>query len=81
MNKVEIEKNIPVPEMSRSSGPLQRVLLQLEKGDSFVVTGITEVSRYRMAFSYMKLRNPEYKNYLFTTRSIGNNQWRLWRIQ
>ena len=69
--KPKIEKNIPIPKLIRN-GKNINILRQMEIGDSFVFEG-----KSRSLF-LVPARRIGIK---LTTRKIGHDKFRLWRIK
>lgn len=67
----EIDKNTPIPERNK-----KYPIGELEVGDSFETT-IDNVLRLRGAVSFYKRTHPGTN---FTTRSIGTDKVRVWRV-
>jgi len=75
MTQIKIEKNVPMPDehsgVGRAKSPERIAMETMDIGDSFVTT----LHKRKMVGSTSLLINRK-----FTTRKIGDNQYRVWRI-
>ena len=72
---IEIEKNIPIPPLRRSKKDLQNAIATLANvGDSFLWDKSFNSSEGVYCFAAMQKKK-------VTVKKIGENQYRIWRIQ
>jgi hypothetical protein len=71
MNKIKIEKNIPIPDTYR--GITRQTVEAMESGDSIIVNSRSELSAWRSAV--------ERAGYKAVSRKIENGSWRIWKTK
>ncbi len=77
-SNVKIEKGIPVPDKHFTKRKYDVIFDQMEIGDSFVVEN--EVERQRIvAYCYAGRHKKLGERYC--SRKVGDNQYRVWRIE
>lgn len=74
----EIEKNIPVPTTHYN---IKYPFDDMEIGDSFIVNTERERRHVMCAWNGWIERSVNGKNKKFTSRRVGDNEYRIWRIK
>ncbi len=68
---IVVEKNVPIPP-THDRGNKKYPFHTMEVGDSFV----TETANVYNSVRFYVRKNPDKE---FTSRKVGENQWRVWR--
>jgi hypothetical protein len=82
MEKLKIDKNIPIPCSVKRTECHPYPLENMNPGDSFAVDGDENTRKrvYSLVTNYQNLARNRGKNLKFSTRKISETQFRVWRI-